>query len=195
MALSVRVEAFLKRLAAKGDVYALGILEAIKGEKGAGGGRYEKVLTNPAAASANGCVTAKAGTLANNSLAIADGTPDFPRCVTCTFGDGWDGGDITITGIDHTGLAATETILDANNTTVVGVVAWREITSVSKEAVGINAATVAVGYNDKFGLGAKPLCFANGVGELGTLDATNGTIDPNTAANGAVDYVLSAVKA
>lgn len=202
MSLSVKVESLLKRLAAKGDVYAIGILEAIKGEKAvAGGVRIEKAIANAAAFSATNCMTAKAGNLADNNLAIADGTPDFPRAVTATFVALWDGGDIVIEGIDHTGLAATETLASNAGSTRVGNVAWKEIKSVRKTAVGVTANAVSLGYNDKFGLGAKPLvaasqlCFAAGVAEAGTLDATYGTIDPATAADGSVDFVLSALKA
>lgn len=200
MALSIRNLSFLRRLAAKGDVYAVGILEAVKGEMGAGGGRVEKILTNPAATSANNCVASTAASAAN-ALTLADATPDFPRNVTATFAALWDGGDIVLVGLDHTGAPATETLASNAGSTRAGVVAWKSITSASKTVVGATANAVTLGYTNVFGIGAKPLvagsqlCFHDGVGEASTLDATNGTIAPTTAPNGTVDYVLSAVKA
>jgi hypothetical protein len=201
MALSVRVEAFLKRLAAKGDVYAVGIMEAIRGEQGAGGARIEKILTDPVTAGTNNAVTAKAANLADNVLAIADTTPDFPRNVLATFGGTWDGGDITIVGIDHTGKQVTEVLADNAGGTTTGSVAWKSLISVTKQAVGAAAGTVAIGYSTKLGLGVQPLvagsalCFVDGVGVLPTVDTVYGTIVPATAPDGTHDYVISAVKA
>lgn len=201
MALLTKDRAFLTRLANKGDVYAKGILEAIKGEDAiGGGGRVEVILKNPAAASATSCVTAKAANLASNSLTIA-AQPDFPRTVLATFQASYDGGDIVIVGVDHTGLAATETLASNAGGTTAGTIAWKSITTVSKSAVGATTNTVSVGYQDTFGLGAKPLkelsilCFVDGVAAAPTaVELTKGTVSPATASNGAHDYLLSAIK-
>jgi hypothetical protein len=201
MALSVRVEAFLKRLAAKGDVYAVGIMEAIRGEQGAGGARVEKILTNPVAASLTNAMTVKAANLADNALAIADTTPDFPRNLTADFGATWDGGDLTVVGIDHTGKQVTEVLVDNPGGTTEGNVAWKSLISVTKGAVGAAAGTASLGYSTKLGLGSKPLvagsalCFVDGVAVLPTLDAANGTVISATAPNGTRDFIISAVKA
>jgi hypothetical protein len=70
---------------------------------------------------------------------------DVPRIVTATFAAGWQGGDITITGINALGAAATETIADNPGATVSGTTLWRSVTGISKETVAGTTDTVSVG--------------------------------------------------
>jgi hypothetical protein len=201
MALQIKHLSLLNRLAARGDVYSIGILEAMRGEVGAGGARVEKILAAPATAGTADAMTAKAANLADNNLAIADTTPDFPRNLIATFGATWDGGDLTVVGIDHTGAQVTEVIADNAGGTTAGNVAWQSITSVTKQAVGAAAGTASLGYSTKLGTGVKPLvagsslCYVDGVASAHTLDATYGTVLPGSVPNGVRNYILSVVKA
>lgn len=207
MALSVRVEAFLKRLAAKGDVYATGILEAIKGEKSTNvSATFTKVLKNPAAAGTTNCVAASPGNAASMALTLA-GQPDVARNVLATFQALYDGGDIVIVGIDHTGAQVTETLLANAGGTRAGTYAYSKIISATRTAVGATANTVSLGYGVKIGIGLKGVLEGSvipfigtagaetGVTTLSAIDLTNGTVTFTTAPDGANDYVVMSAKA
>lgn len=120
--------------------------------------------------------------------------PDVPRCVAATFAALWDGGDITIHGVDARGQSATEVLADNPGATVAGVVPFASITSISKQTVGVAASAVTIDTTDKLGLSKLPVgdvwTKAAGVSEdPAAVDLTNGTFTPTTAPDGAVDFV------
>jgi hypothetical protein len=202
MAISTRVRAFLNRLAAKGDVYAVGITELLKYDVDVSNisKTAMKVWKNPAAAGTTNCVAATAGNAAK-PLVLA-GQPDVPRSVLATFAASYDGGDIVLVGIDHTGAQITETLLANAGATRASNAAFASIISATRTAVGATANTVSLGYGVKFGVGIKPVLdgslagFMDGAGTtFSATDLTNGTVTFTTASDGAHDYMAISAKA
>lgn len=163
-------------------------------------------FTNLLAKVANGVVAATAGTAAN-ALVLVDPMTALAggaRNIVATFGAGWDGGTVTVTGTGQFDEVVSEQFVGVvGGNTVTGTKLFKTVTSAVKSAVGINAATVTIGTGDKVGLnkrlvdavGGVLLC--DGTIEAATLDkgavsqSTNG-FTPTTAPNGAHDYVLIA---
>ena len=92
--------------------------------------------------------------LAQNSQLTANGaaslpgplSPDLPGNLSVTFGIGWDGGDITITGTgtDASGNPVTEEVIPASpSQTITGQVRFTTITGISKPATPLASAANA----------------------------------------------------
>lgn len=201
MALSNKTLSFLRRLASKGDVYALGIMEAIKDVLSQNVSvTAMKVYKNPAAAGTTNCVAATAGNVAP-ALTLA-GQPDVPRSVLATFAASYDGGDIILTGIDHTGAYVSETLLANAGGTRASNAAFAKVLTATRSTTGATANTVSLGYGVKFGLGIKPVQdgslagFMDGAATtFSATDLTYGTVTFATAADGAHDYMVLSAKA
>lgn len=152
-------------------------------------------FTDPAAASTTAVHAARAGNNATNLFPGPITNPAIPRNLTATAAASYDGGALTIVGTDQFNRVITEVITPVPSSTVVGNKAFKTVTSITKAAVGANAATVSVGTGVKLGLPVKVKApvhsfAANGTAEAGTLDVTNQTITPTTAPNGTNDYKL-----
>lgn len=134
--------------------------------------------------------------------------PDVPRALTVTFGG--TAGDIkaitvTVTGTDYDDAEITEDFLATVDTagTVQGSKAFKTVTSIYIPAHDGTGATTAVGINDKLGFkkclqgNTVYLITCDGVYETtrptvatsASVLASN-TIDPNTALNGARDFMV-----
>lgn len=151
-------------------------------------------FTNTPASDDDQIVAAVAGTAPVALTVLAN--PDVPRNLFATFAGSYDGGNITIVGTDQYGKRQTEVLLANAGSTRVGSVVFKSVVSVTRSAVGVNAATVKVGTGTKIGIGAIPvrapvhIFTADGVSEAATLDATYGSVVPTTAPDGAHDYKL-----
>ena len=174
-------------------------------------------FTNPAAASTNAILLAKASTIATQSYAAAAldgakgaGVMSPPRNITVTTA-GVTPADApataTITGVDVNGAVISESIsVPQAATTAVGNKAFAKVTSIALTAGDGTNATVAVGFGSKVGLSKKIKSRAGAAvlvrevvdGALvttGTMaDAAtglpNGTYSPATAPDGAHDYAI-----
>lgn len=194
----------LKRLASKGDVYAIGILYALEGEAASGVDTVVTLTDVPAknatvvhanvygdASPTSGKVTVSTG-LTN---------PTFARNISCTFGADWDGGDVTIIGTDQFGAAQTEVVTANPGNAVYGGKVFKTVTSFTYPGGGTGThATnvVSVGTGDKLGCTKK---LANsqvtvriaGVVDASTVDVTNSAFTPSAGnlADGAKDYEVT----
>jgi len=128
--------------------------------------------------------------------ASASTQPGHPQTLDVAFDAGWEGGDITITGVGPNGLAVNETYIANPGATVTGAKAFLSI-----DANGIvnsaptstgDAATVQTGTG--IGIAAEGTSVflkltVNGVAEaFSATDTTNRTFDPTTAPDGTKFY-------
>ncbi len=71
--------------------------------------------------------------------------PDIPRKLSATFAAGWQGGDITITGLDADGKRISEVIADSAGSTVNGTLVFATVFTIEKELVAGTTDTVSIG--------------------------------------------------
>ena len=131
-----------------------------------------------------------AGNSPNQSIYVDNNTPVTPRNLTVTFDGGWDGGDITISGLDQFGEHIVETFVGAGGVTRTGFFIFRVIGEVTKSAVGAKPAEVTVGTGAIFGATKKlangtVIVFVDGIPEVPALvDTSNSTITTTTGPDG-----------
>lgn len=148
------------------------------------------------AASAVGVLAAKAGNSAISSWSTGITNPAHIRSLQVVFAGSYDGGNITITGLDQFGRAQTETITANAGNTVQGTKVWKTISTIAKAAVGGNAATFTVQTGtDHLGLpvpllGTWGMGLADGVAELMTFNATVHSFKPATTPDSSVDFTI-----
>jgi hypothetical protein len=148
-----------------------------------------------------GVLAAKAGNGATRSWTTAITSPTYPRSLQVVFAASYDGGDVTVTGLDQFGRAQTETIIASAASTVAGVKIWKSITAVALPATpGSDAATftlqTATAETGIIGLpvpllGAWGMLLVDGVAE--NADSWNTTYHgfvPHTAPDASVDYTV-----
>lgn len=181
---------------AAGDLSYTLALSADELAAGADQAESKLYLGAPAAAAAASVHANYNADEADNAFPGAFTNPDVPRNVTVTFNAAWDGGDVTIEGTDQFGNAISEVIADAAGSTVAGAKIFATVTGASKELVGAAAAPASIGTGTILGL-SQPLSsasgnllFADGVGEAGTWDATNHSVDPTTAPDGSAEFIV-----
>lgn len=175
-------------------------------------------LTNPLAAAAAGLKAATATVTSTVSLTAADlltaGKDELaarPRNITFTTAGVTPANapaTATVTGTDVNGDAITETITLAQTATIAeGAKAFKTITAIDYPAGDGTAATVSIGYGNKFGLSRKARTRAgavmrgteisagsvvtNGTLVVAATGLPNGTYTPNTAPDGANDYAIA----
>lgn len=149
-----------------------------------------------AAKSATAVHASVAGNAAANLFPGPITNPASPRNVTAVAAASYDGGSLTIVGTDQFDRPQTEVIAAVAASTVLGTKIFKTITSITKAAVGADAAGVSVGTGDKIGV---PYNIANNVGhayvgttiEAATIDSTVDGFTPTTVPN-ATTYVLVA---
>lgn len=197
--------AYLKNLAARGEMQAQALLYGLLSEQALGEPAVV-ALVNPAAKQANdvlgaayGDAPADAGkTYTTFTAGIAN--PAVPRNIRCTFGADWDGGDVTLNGTDQFNKAQTETFTAVAGQVVVGTKIFKTVTSIVKAAVGTGTHatnTCQVGTGDKLACGTRKLlnafaqCRLNtGAADAVIIDVTNSAFTPTTVPDGAMDYSL-----
>lgn len=130
--------------------------------------------------------------------------PTIPRTLDCVFAAGWEGGDVTVTGLNQFGEAITQAYVAVAGTTVQGTKAFSSILTASKAIQAGAADTVTLQTGGKLGLPVRILdtvgvLFVNDPADFSppadcpeaiTLDAVNHTFTPESAPDGAVTYKL-----
>jgi hypothetical protein len=196
---------YLKSRAARGDLDAEAILEAMLTEQTLGEAKIV-TLINVAAKQANDVLGAAYGDAAADAgkayttFTAGIANPAVPRNIRCTFGHTWDGGNVTINGTDQFGKVQNEVFNAAIDSVVVGVKVFKTVTSIVKAAVGSGTHatnTCQVGTGDKLACGSAKLTqpFAecrldSGAEDAVVIDQAASAFTPTTVPNGAVDYSL-----
>lgn len=160
------------------------------------GGKLPKfdILTTPAASATTGTLASLSGNSATNEFTIS-AQPDVPRNIAIAFAASWDGGDVVLTGTNQFDEEVTETIVAVADSTVVGNVAFKTLTSAVKTAVGADAAAATGGRGSKLGLSAVPftaqgVLFVTGVAEAATFNRQYATVLAGTnVPNGTRTYM------
>jgi len=138
-----------------------------------------------AAASATAVHASYAGNSAANLFPGPITNPNWPRVLTAVAAAMYDGGALTVVGFDQLDRAQTEVITPVAAMTVSGVKIWKTVVSITKAAVGANAAGVSVGTGASLGLPkriAAPLPPLTYLAATGVLDlATAILLDPTYA--------------
>ena len=122
-------------------------------------------------------------------------SPAIPRSLEIVFAAGWQGGDITINGLDQFSAPITEVIPDTPGSTVAGVKVFKTVVSASKELVAGTTDTATLQTGAKIGIPATiahayGILHLAGVTEAVVLDTTYHAFTPTTAPNGTNDYTL-----
>lgn len=147
--------------------------------------------TAPVAASATAVHAAVAATAANIFAAPFGSIEAWGRNLTVTFGAGWDGGNVTVTGTDQFGQVISETFLSNAGGSRTGSKTFRTVTGAVKTAIGASSDGASIGIGAKLGV---PFAFTAGqnftdsVGEAATLDTTNYNFAPSSVPNASRNY-------
>jgi hypothetical protein len=123
--------------------------------------------------------------------------PVTPRNLRCVFGATWDGGAVTVAGTNQFDAAITE-VFTGTNTTIVGVKAFKTVTSIAFPAGGTGTTgtnTLTVGTGDTIGLALDVVdtvgfVHVGTVIEAVTLNATYDTFVPTTTPSATTYIVL-----
>jgi hypothetical protein len=162
---------------------------------------FAESLGAPATKATVNIHAAFAGNDASNDFPGAFANPDVARNLRVTFAGGWDGGNVTVVGVDQFGSAVTEVFVAAAGSAVVGVKVFASVTSATKGAVGAAADAASIGTGDKLGLTGDLVASVgeltkDGVTQAATWDATASGVTPSTnLPNGARVYAASYVAA
>lgn len=140
------------------------------------------------------------GIAANNPSNMMPGvfnSPANPRNVSVTYPAGWDGGAITVSGVDAFSRLQTETIPATPGSTVNGVKAFLGVSGATKTLVGVTLGIATLGVGNTFGVKAQltqtGALLVDNVAEPVILDTTNNTFTPTlTLPNGTANYLLMA---
>lgn len=124
--------------------------------------------------------------------------PDVARTVRVQFPIGWDGGAVSIPGLDQFGNAIVGLVAANPGGFGETVKAYSQVTGASKSLVGASSGVATLGFGQALGIDAvcfnnAALLFADNVPIDGTLDIVNNTItpDPLSAPNGSISYVIT----
>ena len=121
------------------------------------------------------------------------------RACSVTGAAGWDGGDVTLNGLDIRGNAVSELfkVVDIAGFTKPGVQVFAKVLSITHSLVGAGVLLASVGVGDKLGFAQGGPCFGpavifvTGVGELpAALDHTYQSVTPTSVPNAAKTYLL-----
>lgn len=154
-------------------------------------------LVAPAAADLVSVHAAFAGNNASNAFPGPFASPAVPRNLQVDLGVGWDGGDVTVRGTRF-GAAISEVFATGSGVTRVGSKVFDAVSSASKGAVGVDAATASIGAGNKLGASepfvdsTSAVLFVDNVAEPATLDVATSAFTPVTVPNGVLNYALIA---
>jgi hypothetical protein len=116
--------------------------------------RFQSYVAIPAVAT-TGIHAAYAGNNATNLLPGPITQPTIPRGLAFGFGAAWDGGNITVVGIDPFGNAATEVVVANPGSNRQTAKVYASITSMTKGAVGASADAVTCGPGSMIGIAER----------------------------------------
>jgi hypothetical protein len=130
----------------------------------------------PAAANVLAAVTLGDGVTTTKVVADFLVQPDFPRALSIT-GNQTQAKSVVITGTDIRGKVITDTIVLNNTDTVIGIKAFKTITSILFPSRTAGGDTVTVGFSDKLGLEMIPFyAVAISAHHNGVLEGTLPTV-------------------
>lgn len=162
---------------------------------------FAESLGAPAAKGTTDVHAGFAGNDASNDFPGPFTDPDVPRNLRVDFAAAWDGGNVTVVGVDQFGTAVTEVFTASAGSTVVGTKIFAGVTSATKGAVGAAADAASIGTGDKLGLSGDLVANAgsltqNGLHQASTWDsATSGVTPSSNLPNGSRVYAVSYVAA
>lgn len=148
----------------------------------------------PAAKSATAVHAAVAGNAVANLFPGPITNPATPRNLSAVAAASYDGGALTIVGTNQFDKAQTEVITPVAASTVYGTKIFKTVSSITKGAVGANAAAVSVGTGDKIGVtynvaNSTGLMYVGGVLEAVTVDPVADAWTATSVPNGALSFV------
>lgn len=164
----------------------------------------QKVLSFAAVPAAGvACHAAVAGSAAN-AFPGPFINPTLARSLDCVFAAGWDGGNVTVTGVNQFNEAVSEVYVAVPGTTVAGTKIFSSITAAAKATVGAAADTVQLQTGGKIGIFMRladtvGLLFVNDPADFApptdcpdgvVLDATYNAFTPESSPDGAITYKL-----
>ena len=157
--------------------------------------------TAPDAPSVDGILSSTLLLSAAQTITTGITQPDFPRVLEID-SDGAASGDVVITGTNIRGETVTDTIALNTTNVVLGVVAFKTITSILLPAKSASE-SVFVGWGDKLGLQSIPLSTEVISEDSNNATDTGGTVltrdadevekcvfDPTTECDGSVDKAI-----
>jgi hypothetical protein len=120
--------------------------------------------------------------------------PDVPRNIKVTFEAGWDGGNVTVTGLDQFLTPVSEVVVASAGNTVAGTKIFATVTAATKGAVGSSSDGASIGVGKKIGISvdveqAFGLLAVDGVSEAAVFDDTYSAVTPTSAPTGAKVFV------
>jgi len=148
-----------------------------------------------AAKSGTAIHAAYAGNNATNTFPGPISAPDVPRNLSAVAQANYDGGALTIVGINQFDESVTEVITPVAASTVYGTKVFKSVSSITKAAVGANSATVSVGTGDVIGVDFRienvtPKAYALFVSQVAeaasVVNPTYSSFTPSTTPNSQV---------
>ena len=162
---------------------------------------YRQSYSAPATAASTGVLGATTQPTSGTTVVTTGITnPAVPRALQVVGNQATCTGNLVIAGVNQFGEAITDTLAISGTTPVIGVKAFKTVTSITVPTRGAASDSITVGPSPKLGLDRKisdagAACLVASVdgtreGTLPTLNATNHTAQFNTAPNGARNYVM-----
>lgn len=135
------------------------------------------------------------GGIDGNAFTDAFTDPDVPRVLTVTFDALWDGGNVTVVGVNQFDEAVSEVFVSNPGGDAVGEKVFKSVTSASKGTVGAASVPATIGVGGTIGIDGRVssdfgVLFADDVVEPVTVDDVNGSFSPNSAPDGSIVYKL-----
>jgi hypothetical protein len=166
-------------------------------ELAAGAGNTLETMLDMGAPAAEAAADVHATYAGNVALAFPGPftDPDVARSIRITYVAAYDGGDTTVVGTDQFGAAQSEVIVANAGNVVDGAKIFATVTGATQAAIGGDPASASIGTGTILGLNAQMgaatgnLLFADGIGEAGTWDADNNSVDPTTPPDGSAEFV------
>lgn len=120
--------------------------------------------------------------------------PDLPRSISVAFGASWDGGNLTVAGLDQFGAPVSEVITANPGNTVNGSQVFATVTSATLASSGSGVGTATIGVGLKLGVPFKltntsAIVYVDGVNEVASaVSVTFNSITTTTAPNGSHNF-------
>lgn len=124
---------------------------------------------------------------AANTYAGAVVQPPHAQPLTVTFSGAYNGGNLTVVGLDPHGVTLSETFTQAAGTTVVGLIAFASITSITKAGGGA-VGSLTVGLSDSRFARFRS---ANGLAVIGANTLTYTNVKTLQLASGVAQTILA----
>lgn len=130
----------------------------------------------------------------SNTVTTGFTNPDLPRNVSVAFGAAWDGGNLTIAGLDQFGAPVSEVIVANPGATVNGSQVFATVTSAQLASSGSATGTASIGVGTKLGIpfnltNTSAVVYVDGATEVAVaVDIHKNSFTPTTAPNASHNY-------